>query len=194
MHFHFKSENQLEFGYSGLGFESVEIQSLGNAAYVHVACQKVLGSNSSWNFSHFSLSQQNTIIQISHVFQLKFDVPCELPEPTTNLSQLSFLLIFSLLYSISEWREGFWKLTRGRWEVTRVVTKEELGKPVERLREQMEKLQLHSAKMVMLEQQLAMAEERVRRLEAEKQARAEQAERSISMHLLVAFFFFTLTF
>ena len=47
MYFHFKSENQLEFGYSGLGFESVEIQSLGNAAYVHVACQKVLGSNSS---------------------------------------------------------------------------------------------------------------------------------------------------
>ena len=37
----------------------------------------------------------------------------------------------------------------------------------------------------MLEQQLAMAEERVRRLEGEKQARAEQAERSVSMHLLV---------
>ena len=78
--------------------------------------------------------------------------------------------------------------------MTRVVTKEELGKPVERLREQMEKLQLHSAKVVMLEQQLAMAEERVRRLEGEKQARAEQAERSVSMHLLVVFFFFTLTF
>ena len=78
--------------------------------------------------------------------------------------------------------------------MTRVVTKEELGKPVERLREQMEKLQLHSAKVVMLEQQLTMAEERVRRLEAEKQARTEQAERSVSMHLLVAFFFFTLTF
>ena len=82
--------------------------------------------------------------------------------------------------------------------MTRMVTKEELGRPVERLREQMEKLQLHSShrsegKVVMLEQQLAMAEERVRRLEAEKQARAEQAERSVSMHLLVAFFF-TLTF
>ena len=65
--------------------------------------------------------------------------------------------------------------------MTRVVTKEELGRSAERLREQMEKLQLHSAKVVMLEQQLAMAEERVRRLEAEKQARAEQAERSVSM-------------
>ena len=74
-----------------------------------------------------------------------------------------------------------------------MVTKEELGGPVERLREQMEKLQLHSAKVVMLEQQLAMAEERVRRLEAEKQARAEQAERSVSTHLPVAFPF-TLTF
>ena len=57
----------------------------------------------------------------------------------------------------------------------------------------MEKLQLHSAKVVMLEQQLAMAEERVRRLEAEKHARAEQTETSVSMHLLVAFFFFILT-
>ena len=62
-----------------------------------------------------------------------------------------------------------------------MVTKEELGRPAERLREQMEKLQLHSAEVVMLEQELAMAEERVRRLEAEKQARAEQAERSVSM-------------
>ena len=61
------------------------------------------------------------------------------------------------------------------------MTKRELGRPAERLREQMEKLQLHSAKVVMLEQQLAIAEERVRRLEAEKQARAEQAERSVSM-------------
>ena len=82
--------------------------------------------------------------------------------------------------------------------MTRMVTKEELGRPVERLREQMEKLQLHSShrsegKVVMLEQQLAMAEKRVRRLEAEKQGRAEQAERSVSMHLLVAFLF-TLTF
>ena len=53
-----------------------------------------------------------------------------------------------------------------------------------------ERLQLHSAKMVMLKQQLAVAEERVRRLEGEKQAaetRAEQAERSVSMHSLVAF-------
>ena len=74
-----------------------------------------------------------------------------------------------------------------------MVTKEELGRPVKRLREQMEKLQLHSAKVVMLEQQLAMAEERVRRLEAEKQVSAKQAERSVSMHLLVAFLF-TLTF
>ena len=74
-----------------------------------------------------------------------------------------------------------------------MVTKEELGRPAERLWEQMEKLQLHSAKVVMLEQQLAMAEERVRRLEAEKQGRAKQAERSVSMHLLVAVLF-TLTF
>ena len=65
--------------------------------------------------------------------------------------------------------------------MTTVVTKEELGRPAERLGEQMEKLQLHSAKMVMLEQQLAMGEERVRRLEGEKQGRAEQAERSVSM-------------
>ena len=71
--------------------------------------------------------------------------------------------------------------------MTRVVTKEELGRPVERLREQVEKLQLHSShrsegKVVMLEQQLAMAEERVRRLEAEKQAaetRVEQAQRRV---------------
>ena len=59
--------------------------------------------------------------------------------------------------------------------MTRVVTKGELARPVERLREQMEKLQLHSShrsegKSGMLEQQLAMAEERVRRLEREKQA------------------------
>ena len=74
-----------------------------------------------------------------------------------------------------------------------MVTKGELGRPVERLREQMEKLQLHSAKVVMLEQQLTMAEERVRRLEGEKQEMAEQAERSVSMHLLVAFLF-TLNF
>ena len=74
-----------------------------------------------------------------------------------------------------------------------MVTKGELGRPVKRLREQKEKLQLHSAKVVMLEQQLAMAEARVRRLEAEKQVSAKQAERSVSMHLLVAFLF-TLTF
>ena len=64
-----------------------------------------------------------------------------------------------------------------------MVTKGELGRPVERLWEQMEKLQLHSAKVVMLEQQLAMAEERVRRLEEEKQGRAKQAETSVSMIL-----------
>ena len=77
-----------------------------------------------------------------------------------------------------------------------MVTKGELGRPAQRLREQMEKLQLHSAKAGMLDQQLAMAEERVRRLEKEKQAvetRAEQVERSVSMHSLVAFLF-TLTF
>ena len=67
--------------------------------------------------------------------------------------------------------------------MTRVVTKGELGRSVERLREQMEKLQLHSSerKVVMLEQQLTMA---VRRLEREKQAaetRAEiRAERRVS--------------
>ena len=68
--------------------------------------------------------------------------------------------------------------------MTRVVTKEELGRPVERLREQMEKLQLHSShrsegKVVMLEQQLTMAEERVRRLEAEKRAAETRAERRV---------------
>ena len=78
--------------------------------------------------------------------------------------------------------------------MTRVVTREELGRPVGRLREQMEKLQLHSShrsegKAGMLEQQLAMAEERVKRLEGKKQSRAEQAERSVSMCLLVALFF-----
>ena len=72
--------------------------------------------------------------------------------------------------------------------MTRVVKKEELGGPVERLREKMEKLQLHSShrlegKAGMLEQELAMAEERMRRLEREKQAaetRAEIAERRVS--------------
>ena len=65
-------------------------------------------------------------------------------------------------------------MTKGRWQVTRVLTKGELGRPVKRLREQMEKLQLHSSnraltksesKLVILEQQLAIAGERVRRLE-----------------------------
>lgn len=65
-------------------------------------------------------------------------------------------------------------MTKGRWQVTRVLTKVELGRPVERLREQIEKLQLHSSnkaltksesKLVILEQQLAIAGERVRRLE-----------------------------
>ena len=88
---------------------------------------------------------------------------------------------FTLLSFVSECR-------RGRWQVTRVVTKGELGKPVERLREQMEKLQLRSShrsdgKAGMLEQQLPVAEESVRRLEAEKQAaetRADIAERRVN--------------
>ena len=68
--------------------------------------------------------------------------------------------------------------------MTRVVTREELGRPVGRLREQMEKLQLHSShrsegKVVMLEQQLTMAEERVRRLEGEKRAAETRAERRV---------------
>ena len=78
--------------------------------------------------------------------------------------------------------------------MTRVVTKGELGRSVERLREQLEKLQLHSGKVVMLERQLAMAEERMRRLDGEKQAaetRAEQAERAVSSQVA---FLFTLTF
>ena len=71
--------------------------------------------------------------------------------------------------------------------MTRVVTKGELGRPMQRLREQMEKLQLCSSHRSegtgMLEQQLAMAEEMVRRLEGEKQTaetRAEIAERRVS--------------
>jgi len=61
-----------------------------------------------------------------------------------------------------------------------VVTKGELGRPMERLREQMEKLQLHlshrsEGKAGMLEQQLAIAEERVRKLETEKQATETRA-------------------
>ena len=69
--------------------------------------------------------------------------------------------------------------------MTRVVTKEELARPVERLRDQMEKLQLHSShrsegKAVMLEQHLAMTEERLRRLEREKQAAERRAERRVS--------------
>ena len=88
---------------------------------------------------------------------------------------------FPLLSFLSECRGA-------RWQVTRVVTKGELGRPVERLRDQMEKLQLRSShrsegKAGVLEQQLAMAEERVRRLEGEKQAaerRAEIAERRVS--------------
>ena len=78
-------------------------------------------------------------------------------------------------------------MTKGRWQVTKVVTKGELGRPVERLREQMGKLQLHSSnraltrsegKVVILEQQMAIAEERVRRLERKghvAKARAENA-------------------
>ena len=72
--------------------------------------------------------------------------------------------------------------------MTRIVTKGELGRPMQRLREQMERLQLCSShrsegKTGMLEQQLAMAEEMVRRLKGEKQAaetRAEIAERRVS--------------
>ena len=56
---------------------------------------------------------------------------------------------------------------------------------MERLREQMEKLLLPSShrsvgKAGMLEQQLVMAEERVRSLEAEKQAAETTAERRVS--------------
>ena len=76
--------------------------------------------------------------------------------------------------------------------MTQVVTKGELGRPVERLRDQMEKLQLHSShrsegKVVMLKQQLTMADQRVRRLDAEKRAaetRAEQAERRVRYYVL----------
>ena len=117
-----------------------------------------------------------------------FDVPHELPvrKPAiklVSLSQLSFLLphfLTPFLYLISEFRGS-------GWQVTRVVTKRELGTSMERLREQMEKLQLYSShrsevKAGMLEQQPPMAEERVRRLEGEKQAtvtRAEIAERRV---------------
>ena len=110
-----------------------------------------------------------------------FDVRCEYQhQQQISYNSLSSSHTCPLLSSISECR-------RARWQVTRVVTKEELGRPVERLREQVEKLQLHSShrsegKVVMLEQQLAMAEERVRRLEAEKQAaetRVEQAQRRV---------------
>ena len=59
--------------------------------------------------------------------------------------------------------------------MTRVVTKRELARPVERLRKQMEQLQLRSShrsegKLGMSEQQLTMAKEMVRRLERKKQA------------------------
>ena len=92
-----------------------------------------------------------------------FDVQCEYQQISCNSPSFSNTFLFLSL--LSECR-------RGRWQVTRVVTKGELGRPVERLREQMEKLQLHSShtsegKVVMLEQQLTMAEERVRRLERE---------------------------
>ena len=65
-----------------------------------------------------------------------------------------------------------------------MVTKGELGRPVERLWEQMEKLQLRSShrsegEVVMLEQQLPVAEESLRRLEA-AETRAEIAERRVS--------------
>lgn len=54
--------------------------------------------------------------------------------------------------------------------MTRVMTKGELGGPMERLREQVEKLQLCSSQAGMLGQQLGMAEKRVKRLDGEKQA------------------------
>ena len=55
----------------------------------------------------------------------------ELYTTTTNRSYI-------LLSSIAECHGG-------KWEVTRVVTNKELGRPVERLMEQIEKLQLYSA-------------------------------------------------
>ena len=79
-------------------------------------------------------------------------------------------------------------MTKGRWQVTRVLTKGELGRPVKRLREQMEKLQLHSSnraltksesKLVILEQQLAIAGERVRRLERKEHGAKARAERIV---------------
>ena len=66
------------------------------------------------------------------------------------------------------------------WEVTKVVTMEDLRQPVGRLREQ-----------------LAIFKKKVRRLEAEKQAadtRAENAERRVRIHLLVSFQFMLLHF
>ena len=67
--------------------------------------------------------------------------------------------------------------------MTRVVTKRELARPVERLRKQMEKLQLRSShrsegKLGMSEQQLTMAKETVRRLERKKQAAEPNAAAS----------------
>ena len=97
----------------------------------------------------------------------------ELYITTTNRSHI-------LLSSIAECHGG-------KWKVTRVVTSEELGRPVERLMEQIEKLQLYSShraltrseeKTVMLEQLMAMAE-RVRRLEGEKQADETKVERKL---------------
>ena len=95
-------------------------------------------------------------------------------EQTNSKSQTALTTLpppfvtLSLFSSISELRGSIWKVTKGRWKVTRVVTKGELGRPVERLREQMGKLQLHSSnraltrsegKAVILEQQMAIAEE-----------------------------------
>ena len=100
----------------------------------------------------------------------------ELYTTTTNRSQI-------LLSSIAECHGG-------KWKVTRVVTNEELGRPVERLMEQIEKLRLYSShraltrseeKKVMLEKLTAMAE-RVRRLEGEKQADETKVERKVCIH------------
>ena len=109
---------------------------------------------------------------------------------------------FSILASLlSEWHGSIWKLTRSRWEVTKVVRKRELGRPVERLREQMERLELHLSDRAftrLLEQRLVAAEERLRRLERERyatdvslrkleeekyaaEARAEEIERRVSV-------------
>jgi len=95
-------------------------------------------------------------------------------------------LFTTLLLTFSECHDG-------RQQATVVETKGGLG---ERLWKQMKKLRLSDrtlskseGKAGMLEQQPAMTEEKVRSLEKEKQAveaRAEQADRRVSIQLLVA--------